>query len=79
MVGAAYAEALVEGNPGAMVKGLPIPYCPRPVLGSENLDRKLPAILVYDRCHGPAYNGNQVPALRVRPKKSSPRQRRLIL
>ena len=32
IVGAEYAEALVEGNPGAIVKGLPIPYCPRPVL-----------------------------------------------
>ncbi len=32
IVGAEYAEALVEDNPGAIVKGLPIPYCPRPVL-----------------------------------------------
>jgi protein-tyrosine phosphatase len=32
IVGAEYAEALVEGNPGAIVKGIPIPYCPRPVL-----------------------------------------------
>lgn len=32
IVGAEYAQALVEGNPGAIVKGLPIPYCPRPVL-----------------------------------------------
>jgi protein-tyrosine phosphatase len=32
IVGAEYAEALVEGNPGAIVKGMPIPYCPRPVL-----------------------------------------------
>ncbi len=32
LVGASYAEALVEGNPGAIVKGMPIPYCPRPVL-----------------------------------------------
>jgi len=32
IVGAEYAEALVEGNPGAIVKGTPIPYCPRPVL-----------------------------------------------
>ena len=32
IVGAAYAEALVEGNPGAIVNGMPIPYCPRPVL-----------------------------------------------
>jgi hypothetical protein len=31
-VGAEYAEALVEGNPGAIVNGMPIPYCPRPVL-----------------------------------------------
>jgi len=32
IVGAEYADALVEGNPGAIVKGMPIPYCPRPVL-----------------------------------------------
>ena len=32
IVGAEYAEALVEDNPGAIVKGQPIPYCPRPVL-----------------------------------------------
>jgi len=32
LVGAEYAEALVEGNPGAIVAGAPIPYCPRPVL-----------------------------------------------
>ena len=32
IVGAEYAEALVEGNPGAIVKGMPIPYCPRPVM-----------------------------------------------
>jgi protein-tyrosine phosphatase len=32
IVGAEYAEALVESNPGAIVKGMPIPYCPRPVL-----------------------------------------------
>jgi protein-tyrosine phosphatase len=32
IVGAEYAEALVKGNPGAIVKGMPIPYCPRPVL-----------------------------------------------
>jgi protein-tyrosine phosphatase len=32
IVGAEYAEALVESNPGAIVKGLPIPYCPRPLL-----------------------------------------------
>jgi protein-tyrosine phosphatase len=31
-VGSACAEALVEGNPGAIVKGMPIPFCPRPVL-----------------------------------------------
>ena len=30
-VGPEYAEALVEGNPGAIIKGIPIPYCPRPV------------------------------------------------
>ncbi len=32
IVGAEYADALVEGNPGAIVQGMPIPYCPRPVL-----------------------------------------------
>lgn len=32
MVGAEYAVALVEGNPGAIIKGAPIPYCPRPVM-----------------------------------------------
>ncbi len=32
IVGAECAEAMVTGNPGAIVKGLPIPYCPRPVL-----------------------------------------------
>ena len=32
IVGAEYAGALVEGNPGAIVNGQPIPYCPRPVL-----------------------------------------------
>jgi protein-tyrosine phosphatase len=32
IVGPEYADALVEGNPGAIVKGMPIPYCPRPVL-----------------------------------------------
>ncbi|MFZ0479469.1 MAG: CpsB/CapC family capsule biosynthesis tyrosine phosphatase [Terriglobales bacterium] len=32
MVGAECAAALVEGNPGAIVKGEPVPYCPRPVL-----------------------------------------------
>ena len=33
LAGATYAEALVESNPGAIVNGTPIPYCPRPVLG----------------------------------------------
>lgn len=32
MVGAECAAALVEGNPGAIVKGQPVPYCPRPVM-----------------------------------------------
>ena len=32
LVGAEYARALVESNPGAVVSGAPIPYCPRPVL-----------------------------------------------
>ncbi|MGA2002100.1 MAG: CpsB/CapC family capsule biosynthesis tyrosine phosphatase [Terriglobales bacterium] len=32
IVGAEYAEALVEGNPGAVVQGQPVPYCPRPVM-----------------------------------------------
>jgi protein-tyrosine phosphatase len=32
IVGAEYAEALVVGNPGAVIAGMPIPYCPRPVL-----------------------------------------------
>ncbi|MGH9641319.1 MAG: tyrosine-protein phosphatase [Terriglobales bacterium] len=32
IAGAEYAQALVEDNPGAIVKGLPIPYCPRPVM-----------------------------------------------
>jgi len=32
IVGAEYAQALVEGNPGAIVNGQPIPYCPRPVM-----------------------------------------------
>jgi len=32
IVGAEYAEALIEGNPGAIVKGMPIPYCPPPVM-----------------------------------------------
>jgi protein-tyrosine phosphatase len=32
IVGAEYAEALVELNPGAIVAGEPIPYSPRPIL-----------------------------------------------
>ena len=32
IVGAEYADALVEGNPGAIVKGMPIPFNPRPVM-----------------------------------------------
>ena len=32
IVGTECAEAMVEGNPGAIVKGLPVPYCPRPVM-----------------------------------------------
>lgn len=32
VVGTEHAEALVEGNPGAIVTGKPIPYCPRPVM-----------------------------------------------
>jgi hypothetical protein len=32
MVGTEYAEALVEGNPGAIVRGQTIPFCPRPVM-----------------------------------------------
>jgi protein-tyrosine phosphatase len=32
IAGAEYADALVEGNPGAIVNNLPIPYSPRPVL-----------------------------------------------
>ncbi len=32
IVGTEYADALVEGNPAAIVKGMPIPFCPRPVL-----------------------------------------------
>jgi protein-tyrosine phosphatase len=32
IVGAEYANALVDGNPGAIVKGQPIPFCPRPVM-----------------------------------------------
>ncbi len=32
MAGAEYAEALVVGNPGAIVRGATIPYLPRPIL-----------------------------------------------
>jgi protein-tyrosine phosphatase len=32
IVGAEYANALVDGNPAAIVSGLPIPHFPRPVL-----------------------------------------------
>jgi protein-tyrosine phosphatase len=32
IVGAEYAAALVEGNPGAIVRGEPIPFAPRPVM-----------------------------------------------
>jgi protein-tyrosine phosphatase len=32
IVGAEYTQALVESNPGAVVRGTPIPYCPRLVL-----------------------------------------------
>jgi protein-tyrosine phosphatase len=32
IVGAEYADALVEGNPGAIVKGQPIPYSPKTVM-----------------------------------------------
>ncbi len=32
IVGAEYAQALVDGNPGAVVAGKPIPYLPRPAL-----------------------------------------------
>src|SRR5271170_4725775 len=32
IAGAEYADALVEGNPGAIVAGTAIPFCPRPVL-----------------------------------------------
>ncbi len=32
IVGAEYAGALVEANPGAIVAGKPIPFCPRPVM-----------------------------------------------
>lgn len=31
IVGTEYANALVENNPDAILKGMPIPYCPRPV------------------------------------------------
>lgn len=32
LVGAEYADALVDRNPGAVVNGMPIPFCPRPVM-----------------------------------------------
>ena len=32
IVGTKYAQALVQSNPGAIVNGLPIPYCPKPVM-----------------------------------------------
>ncbi len=32
IVGAEYAGALVEANPGAIVAGKPIPFCPRPAM-----------------------------------------------
>jgi len=32
IVGAGCAQAMVEGNPGAIVRGEPVPYCPRPVM-----------------------------------------------
>jgi len=32
IAGVEYAQALVEDNPGAIVNGQPIPYCPRPVV-----------------------------------------------
>src|ERR1700691_5025941 len=32
IVGVEYADALVEGHPGPIGKGMPIPYSPRPVL-----------------------------------------------
>ena len=32
VVGAEYARALVEDNPGAVIAGQPIPFCPKPVL-----------------------------------------------
>jgi protein-tyrosine phosphatase len=32
IAGTEYADALVEGNPAAVVSGQPIPYCPRPVM-----------------------------------------------
>ena len=31
LVGPDYAQVLVDSNPGAVVKGQPLPYCPRPV------------------------------------------------
>jgi len=32
IVGTEYAQALVEGNPGAIMNGQPIPYSPKPVM-----------------------------------------------
>ena len=32
LVGVEHAQALVDGNPAAVVSGQPIPYCPRPVM-----------------------------------------------
>jgi protein-tyrosine phosphatase len=32
VVGAECAQAMVEGNPGAIIRGEPVPYCPRPVM-----------------------------------------------
>lgn len=32
IVGAEYTRALVEDNPGAVVRGEPIPFCPKPVI-----------------------------------------------
>ena len=34
IVGEEIAHALVEGNPGAIVQSLPLPYSPRPMMGS---------------------------------------------
>ena len=34
IVGEEIARALVEGNPGAIVQSLPLPYSPRPMMGS---------------------------------------------